>query len=260
VADTAILAAGGGNAPLSYLVPGSTVILLKMIHVIYTDNGASDDWLPAVRIVSDSNHTMGLAADQGVKVTAGNDASVSFFPGVRQGGAGGATVAWAYLDGSGLAPTTVPGDPVFGSPTFLPWQPASFTEDGSGVFSFDPLAPTYIQCSVSPLSGYFLVYACFAHDANVPSAVTFDDVRSTLETESPVGSGTILNGVKTVQSSNIGGPTVPGGALAWALSAWFLSHGDTTPIGFQVEVENFNASGADLNAVSVTFAVSLVAA
>ncbi len=84
MADSALLAAGGGNAPLNYLVPGATSIRIKQIHVSYTDNGASGDWLPAVKIVSDSKHLMGTAADQAVKVTLGSDADVSFFPRVRR--------------------------------------------------------------------------------------------------------------------------------------------------------------------------------
>jgi len=86
MADAAILAAGGANAPLSYLVPGASVIRIKQIHVKYVDDGAGGDWLPAVRITSDSSHRMGTAADQAVKVTAGDDADVSFFPGVKHGG------------------------------------------------------------------------------------------------------------------------------------------------------------------------------
>jgi hypothetical protein len=75
-----LLASGSGSTPLSYIVPGTTAIRIKQIHVQYTDNGASGDWLPAVQIVSDSKHLMGTAADQAVKVTAGSDADVSFFP------------------------------------------------------------------------------------------------------------------------------------------------------------------------------------
>jgi hypothetical protein len=98
MADSALIAAGGDDAPLSYLVPGATAIRIKQIHVAYVDNSASGDWLPAVRIISDSKHTMGLAADQGVKVTAGSDASVSFFPGVKHAAAAGATVgSWLHV-------------------------------------------------------------------------------------------------------------------------------------------------------------------
>ncbi len=98
MADTALLAAGGADAPLSYLVPGATAIRIKQIHVSYVDNGAGGDWLPAVRIISDSKHRMGTAADQAVKVTAGNDADVSFFPGVKHAAAAAATVgSWLHV-------------------------------------------------------------------------------------------------------------------------------------------------------------------
>jgi hypothetical protein len=98
VADSALLAAGGADAPLSYLVPGTTAIRIKQIHVSYADNGASGDWLPAVRIISDSKHRMGTAADQAVKVTAGSDADVSFFPGVKHAAAaGGGSFHWCMV-------------------------------------------------------------------------------------------------------------------------------------------------------------------
>jgi len=100
MADSAILAAGGNDAPLSYLVPGASAIRIKQIHVAYVDNGAAGDWLPAVRIVSDSSHKMGTASDQGVKVTAGSDADVSFFPGVKHAASASAATdtSWAILD------------------------------------------------------------------------------------------------------------------------------------------------------------------
>ncbi len=88
MADAALVATGAGNAPLSYLVPGATAIRIKQVHVQYVDNGAGGDWLPAVKIVSDSKHLMGTAADQAVKVTSGSDADVSFFPLRRRGVAG----------------------------------------------------------------------------------------------------------------------------------------------------------------------------
>lgn len=96
MADRALLAAGGDDAPLSYVVPGTAAIRIKQIHVAYVDNGASGNWLPAVRIVSDSSHTMGLAADQGVVITGGNDASVTFFPGVKHATAGAAATGAAW--------------------------------------------------------------------------------------------------------------------------------------------------------------------
>ena len=104
MADSALLAAGGADAPLSYTVPGLSVIRIKQAHVSYVDNGAGGDWLPAVRIVSDSGHRMGTASDQGVKVTAGNDADVSFFPGVKPAAAAvtptGTSLPWGMAKGT----------------------------------------------------------------------------------------------------------------------------------------------------------------
>jgi hypothetical protein len=153
MADSALIAAGGDDAPLSYLVPGATAIRIKQIHVAYVDNSASGDWLPAVRIVSDSKHTMGLASDQGVIVTAGNDAGVTFFPGVKHAPAG---ISSAFLNQSRLfqklsAPQAIPSGVltalVFDSDTFVPGytpglfgstpgvqNPVTFGDFGVGVF------------------------------------------------------------------------------------------------------------------------------
>lgn len=122
MADTAILAAGGANAPLTYKVPGAAILTIKQVHVKYIDNGASGDWLPAVRIVNDAGHTMGTAADQGVKVTSGSDADVSFFPGVKHTAAATVLTSGAlWGDVSGLViPSGVATEVVFGSWTSAP--------------------------------------------------------------------------------------------------------------------------------------------
>jgi hypothetical protein len=139
MADSAILAAGGADAPLSYVVPGSAVITIKQIHVKYVDNGAGGDWLPAVRIVNDAGHTMGTAADQGVKVTAGSDADTSFFPGVKHAAAAAA--------GSALALAT--GDVAYTNPAQLQTVPAgasrrigmnTATTSNAAVMSWDTVA------------------------------------------------------------------------------------------------------------------------
>lgn len=110
MADSALLAAGGNDAPLSYTVPGATAIQIKQVHVAYVDNGAGGDWLPMVRITSDSGHTMGQAVDQGVKVTAGSDASVSFFPGVKHAAATtGLVNDVAYYEWDGTSSGAIPG-------------------------------------------------------------------------------------------------------------------------------------------------------
>lgn len=133
MADSALLAVGGADAPLSYAVPGATAIRIKQVHVSYVDNGAGGDWLPAVRIVSDSSHRMGTASDQAVKVTAGSDAAVSFFPGVKHAAAGftGAVAARSSLYQSRGANQAIPSGAltaiVFTTFTSTPgWTPGLF--------------------------------------------------------------------------------------------------------------------------------------
>src|SRR5437879_5125566 len=70
-------------APLNYRVPGAAMIRVKSVRAEFTDNSASGDWLPAVKLISDSGHIIATASDQGAKVTAGDDAEASFFPGVK---------------------------------------------------------------------------------------------------------------------------------------------------------------------------------
>ncbi len=150
MADAAIRAVGGANAPLSYLVPGTTAIRIKLIHVAYVDNGASGNWLPAVRIVSDSKHTMGLAADQGVKVTAGSDASVSFFPGVKHASGGGTVfsnlmAAQVQLSGDYAIAKGDPG-------TVIVWSSATY-DTGSPSAFWNPATPKRLT---APVNGIYM--------------------------------------------------------------------------------------------------------
>ncbi len=69
-------------------MPGTVTLTPKQIHVDYVDNGASGDWLPCVTFISDAGVVLGRAVDQAVKVTAGSDASVTWFPGIKNAGAG----------------------------------------------------------------------------------------------------------------------------------------------------------------------------
>ena len=85
--DVQILATGSQAAPLDYVIKDTVVLQPKMVQALFTDNGAAGDWLPAVVLISDSGHVLGRATDQGVKVTAGSDASVSWFPGVKHAAA-----------------------------------------------------------------------------------------------------------------------------------------------------------------------------
>lgn len=78
-------------APKDYKLSPSIELILKAVTAEFVDAGAAGDWLPCVELVSDSGHTIARAVDQGVKVTAGSDAEVSWFPGVKHATGGSST-------------------------------------------------------------------------------------------------------------------------------------------------------------------------
>lgn len=255
-----ILRLAVSDAPADYPVASNVELILKQVNAAIDGSGAASAYLPAVVLLSDSGHVIGRYVNRGEPIAAGASAEVTWFPGGGLGGGGsGAVVAWGFIQGSG-ATTTVTGDPATGNPTRMTWDATSFGEDGSGVFFFDPLAPEYLQCSISPAPGYFTSIAVVEHNPSVPNALNFGDVRVGFTSEAPTNAGPELTNVKGVQGSNIGDPTLAGPEYGWGIEAWWASRGDTTPIGWFVEVENFNGGGADLIAQPVRFSVALVAA
>jgi len=84
VADTQIASLKKVAVPSEYTLPLSAEFILKCVNADFDGSGAGGDWLPCVTIVSDSGHVIARAVDQGVKVTAGDDAEVSWFPRLRR--------------------------------------------------------------------------------------------------------------------------------------------------------------------------------
>jgi hypothetical protein len=54
------------------------------VNADFDGSGAAGDYLPCVTIVSDAGEVVARAVDQGVKVTAGSDAEVSWFPWLKR--------------------------------------------------------------------------------------------------------------------------------------------------------------------------------
>jgi hypothetical protein len=106
MADQQILGSGSKAAPLDYTVPSNGLLQLKAVQALFTDNGAASDWLPAVVLISDSGDVIARAVDPNVKVTAGDDAEVSWFPGVKPSSAS------AVLQSRGTRLYTVTGQVV----------------------------------------------------------------------------------------------------------------------------------------------------
>jgi len=55
--------------------------VVEAVTATFTDNGAGAGLVPGVVMISDSGHTIARAMLPDVKVTAGDDAEATFFPG-----------------------------------------------------------------------------------------------------------------------------------------------------------------------------------
>jgi hypothetical protein len=93
IRSTAVVA-----APKDYPIPPSQEIILQSVRASFLDNGAGGDWVPALQILDNNGNVLVTAADKGVTVTAGSDADVSWFPGVKVAG-GASTAALSYAWG-----------------------------------------------------------------------------------------------------------------------------------------------------------------
>lgn len=86
------------DAESVYQVTGDVRFILKAVNADFIDNGAASGWLPAVVIGSDAGHVIARAVDQAVAVAGGDDAAVSWFPGVKHAAGGGSALdlPWAF--------------------------------------------------------------------------------------------------------------------------------------------------------------------
>jgi hypothetical protein len=97
--DTQIFSGAAHDGNADYLLPGNSEIEVLAVSAAFSDNGAGSDWCPAVVMISDSGHTIARALLPDVKVTAGDDAEVSWFPGVKPGGSSTTSASIVYSRG-----------------------------------------------------------------------------------------------------------------------------------------------------------------
>lgn len=211
-------------APKNYTLAGNTELLLRAVNATFTDNGAASDWLPAVELISDSGHVIARAVDQGVIVTAGDDAEVSWFPGVKHaaGAASSATpAASAYLWTQSAK--TFTGNVGFAA-TWDHFQTTDLTVFGTNPFSTFTVPPTNAAGNVNLMclqAGAYVVETSaffaagttnFAAQVNLPRADYLDDGGAT--TPSNLASATAA----------VGGANA---LMAWSMKAFTVTPGDT---------------------------------
>ncbi len=81
-ADVQILGTGEKAAPLDYVLPSGSELILKAVRADFDGSGAGSAFLPALEIISDAGHSVGVYPTD-VAVAAGGSASVSFAPFLR---------------------------------------------------------------------------------------------------------------------------------------------------------------------------------
>lgn len=180
--DKQILATQVAHGNSDYVIPGAVSLQLKAVQALFTDNGAAVDWLPAVVAISDSGHVFWRAVDQGVRVTAGADAEVSWFPRVGRGGGSGTDLndvlceyatMWLDVANLGDAPFTVAPGPA----DVIAFPHNEFPPD-----SFDVTINTELELKLDAdfhLSGlhsaqYWVALSVLWEDANFPRAAIID--------------------------------------------------------------------------------------
>ena len=80
-----IFADGPVDAPAKYEVPGSAQIVPIAVQALLNGSGASGDYVPTLIFRSQAGHVIARVPTS-TTVTAGDDAEVSWFPGVKAGG------------------------------------------------------------------------------------------------------------------------------------------------------------------------------
>jgi hypothetical protein len=78
-----IIRQGPTDAPVTYRLPATAPCIPIAVNANYDGSGAAGDYIPAVVLVGASGTVIARAADPAVTITAGDDAEVSFFPGVK---------------------------------------------------------------------------------------------------------------------------------------------------------------------------------
>lgn len=107
MADTQIVRSTSGGVPGSYTLPDAAEFVLKCVNADFDGSGAGADWLPCVEIRSDANIVIARAVSQDVKVTAGDDAEVSWFRGVKPRRSTASTDTRCVLLGKGNGTSTI---------------------------------------------------------------------------------------------------------------------------------------------------------
>lgn len=252
--DTQVPLSAVTAAPSEWTIPGNVELRLKAVSALFTDNGAAGAWLPAVVIRSDSGHVIARALLPEVSVSAGDDAEVSWFPGVKPSAAAASTgggAAYATADNFDAFTTfTVPDN--IATPITFP----TFTTSDSTVFG------TSLNGSASPHNqpndNTLILRAPGVY--KVSSAVTWTGLNFARYSYIVNVGGTDASDLHGVTpASDFSAVTSSTGSRSWWVdnATYIVQSGQTSRLQFQAYQNtgsNQHISAANFSAVYWTFA------
>jgi hypothetical protein len=232
--DAQIFSGPVGNGFSDYTLPDRAEFTLKAVNAIFEDAGAGSDWLPAVVIFSDSGHVIARAADQAVLVTGGDDAEVSWFPGVKNVASAASPVLYGVADIPAGTSIAVPSG-VTTAIEFTAWDSNDFTVWKNNLPNHDPTLPSSTTMFAA-LPGVYLVHAAVTWEAgNYNRAVRLESFegQSWLTTHPLLGTNTRYDADATLKTNQIP-PHIGTEALdgrAWGI---IVNPSAFPPLGFEV--------------------------
>jgi hypothetical protein len=160
-----IIRQGPSDAPVDYLLPATAPCIPLAINADFDGSGAAGDYLPVVEIIGPSGFVIARTANDST-VLAGDDAEVSWFPGVKSGGAVTpptllAGLKFAY---STFIPTTVNA----GAAKVIPFDPSYFVTNSPTTWS----QPGFSDITFNEVGRYLCVIS-WKHVAAAFFATTF---------------------------------------------------------------------------------------
>jgi hypothetical protein len=208
-------------------VPNAQEILLRSVNAEFDGSGASGPFIPAVVLEGPGGVVMARAADPSIVIAAGSSGEVSWFPGVKNGGAAGGGIAaiaqgWFNNPSNGDPEVTVPT----GAGYNVPWA-HTYTSDSS-YFGFATTTNTDDTIELAKANTLYLIFGAFAWEsAGYP--VQMSVAQGTFNTSGDFLRGSMIGGNESGASSfNVGfvtglfrseetalvyPPTVPYGAI-----------------------------------------------
>lgn len=150
----AIFEDGPVDTPYVYTVSGTGTVTPRACAAVFNGSGAGGNFIPAVIFRSLAGNVIARAILDST-ITAGDDAEVSWFPGVKHSAAAAVSTGLPFAS----VQLADPASPLVAG-TYAPnIQQLRVNTPGAAIFSVDPLKPTYLQVASPGIYCGELTYA-----------------------------------------------------------------------------------------------------